>query len=89
IACFVWNKGLNPTKFVQVEKKFTNEQIQYLRQYYTTNKCPGIDEIVEIANHLNINNFIYRIYLLNWFCGALIDEIAVQQRRYEATITAA
>ncbi|CAF1528998.1 unnamed protein product [Rotaria magnacalcarata] len=87
---FIWQFfAERAAQFVQVEKNFTNEQIQYLRQYYTTNKCPGIDEIEEIANHLNINGIIYQINLLNWFCGALIAELAVEQRRYEAKITAA
>ncbi|CAF1447237.1 unnamed protein product [Rotaria magnacalcarata] len=73
------------TEITNVEKKLTDEQVQYLHEYYTMNQIPEPIEIDAIAKHWNIDDFD----LSNWFFSRYMIDRAVEQRRFEAKRIAA
>ncbi|CAF0909865.1 unnamed protein product [Rotaria sordida] len=88
--------GLNPdllaqcaTKFAQAEQKFTNEQLEYLRQYYTVNKYPLSHDFQAIAKQWNIDDFHFNISLDYWFLGRRMAEQEIVERRDQGRIAAA
>ncbi|CAF1065553.1 unnamed protein product [Rotaria sordida] len=69
----------------KVEKNLTNEQLQYLRQYYIMNNIPEMIEIERIAKQWNINDFDFHMNLSDWFFCQHVTEQELEQRRPEAT----
>ncbi|UJR09953.1 hypothetical protein I4U23_014176, partial [Adineta vaga] len=76
-------------KFENVQKKLTNEQLDYLREYYTTNNVPSLDELEAVAIQWNIDDPYFVYDLDNWFYGRHLAELVAARRRYEARITGA
>ncbi|CAF3769252.1 unnamed protein product [Rotaria sordida] len=88
--------GLNPdmlaqcaTKLAQAEQRFTNAQLEYLRQYYTVNKYPLSHHLHTIAEQWNTEDFDFFISLADWFLGRRMAEREIVERRDQGRIAAA
>ncbi|CAF4288685.1 unnamed protein product [Rotaria sp. Silwood2] len=88
--------GLDPdfvarraAKFAQAEQRFTNEQLEYLRHFYTINKYAQLDDLEAIANQWNIYDFDFYMSLDDWFVGQRMTEQEIEERRYQGRIAAA
>ncbi|CAF1189014.1 unnamed protein product, partial [Rotaria sordida] len=66
------------------EEKLTNEQLQYLHQYYKMNKYAGPKQIRQIAKQWNINAFDFFMDLINWFFDQQLEDVYREQRRFLA-----
>ncbi|CAF3421496.1 unnamed protein product, partial [Rotaria sp. Silwood2] len=75
--------------FAQAEQRFTNEQLEYLRHFYTINKYAQLDDLEAIANQWNIYDFDFYMSLDDWFVGQRMTEQEIEERRYQGRIAAA
>ncbi|CAF0779072.1 unnamed protein product [Rotaria sordida] len=76
-------------KVVKIEKKLTNEQLNYLHEYYRINQYPGLWGTEEIAKQWNIDDFDFHMDLMEWFFCRRMAEIALEHRRSEAKVASA
>ncbi|CAF1152313.1 unnamed protein product [Rotaria sordida] len=63
------------------EEKLTNDQRQYLREYYKMNKNPGQKQIYQIVKQWNINDFDFFMDLIEWFFDQNLEDIEREGRR--------
>ncbi|CAF0932850.1 unnamed protein product [Adineta ricciae] len=64
----------------KVEQMLTNEQLQYLNEYYLMKKKPTINEVLLICNEWNVKGIGWLVDIENWFFGHRALELEIQQR---------
>ncbi|CAF1274074.1 unnamed protein product [Adineta steineri] len=68
-------------KLIKLEQNFTNEQLQYLREYYTMNHFPEQIQMQEIANQWHIDDFDFYMNVSDWFfCRRMAHQEFIQRR---------
>ncbi|CAF1342772.1 unnamed protein product [Adineta ricciae] len=69
------------SRLKEVEKLLTNEQIQYLNEYYTMNRMPSVNEVLLICNQWNLKGIGWLVDIEDWFFGRRMAETEIQERR--------